>query len=416
MPKRHRQPEPLQTSQKQQQKQEQQQERIEDYGDDPQEQVSCSSDEFHSSEMGDDGNVSSTAESLNDDTDSSPMMMGSDNDDDDDDDASLINVDFGVFEMKPRDVDAVMHLMDQLCPDKMNEVDRDELGAVLHASPFTCVVKIGSDDDDDDNDEDDANDEDEGDKDNDNKDGDAEEEEEIYGMASILDVAHESRLGLLLQLLKSDVWRTVAPGILPTDMLTSVDDATGKAKCVLLVGEYIRNVPLELTSHILSDLVGRFEAAFNPKSSADAAATTATALEAAKTTVQATFPCMFALLSKIQRAVDVPVTTATTTTTTTSGATKHEPPQKKKRRQSISQQEEFDMSRYIFWREEDSILYEYRDKRIATVAYRCRPQYDTQPENDLPVSILYVVPYGGLLQAVAEMKKREATQANVVRY
>ncbi|KAH8609686.1 putative p21 C terminal region binding protein [Trypanosoma vivax] len=69
--------------------------------------------------------------------------------------SSVINVDFGVFDMRTRDVDASMHLLDQLCPDKMNEVDRDALGAALHANPFTCVVRVDSaaTDDNDDGDE-----------------------------------------------------------------------------------------------------------------------------------------------------------------------------------------------------------------------------------------------------------------------
>ncbi|ESL07350.1 hypothetical protein TRSC58_04962 [Trypanosoma rangeli SC58] len=367
---------------------------VEDYGDGVAEQKSCSSDEFESSEMGDDGNVSSPAGTPRDDTDdSTPMMMDSSNDDDDisddddEDNPSLINVVFGVYEMS-RDVNGIMHLMDQLCPDKMNEVDRDALGAALLASPFTSVVKIVGDD----------TDEAEGQE-------QEEEEEEIYGMASVLDLAHDGRLDSLLTMLTNGIWRTVAPGILPTDILNSVDDATGRSKCVLLIGEYIRNVPLELTSHILNDMMERVEAAFSLKSNMKKKTG-----DDAHATVRATFPCMFALLSKIQRAVDAPVTTRTPTDA------RQDPPRKKKRGQSTARQEEFDMCQYVFWREEDSIIYDYRDKRIATVAYRCRPQYDGQPENDIPISILYVVPYGGLMQAVAEIQKRESTQANVVRY
>ncbi|EKG06280.1 hypothetical protein TCSYLVIO_002630 [Trypanosoma cruzi] len=374
MPKRHREPENLLPF------------AVEDYGDGVAEQESCGSDEFHSSEMGNDGNVSSPAGTPKDDADdSSSVMMGSSNDDDGDgDNASLINVEFGVFEMR-RDVNAVMHLIDQLCPDKMNEVDRDELGAALHESPFTCVVKIGDDDDDDE--------------------GEEEGEEEIYGMASVLDAVHDTRLESLLHTLRENVWRTVAPGILPTEMLKSIDDATGRAKCVLLVGEYVRNVPLELTSQILHDMMERVETAFNARSSMSNKAG-----DDAPSTVQAIFPCMFAMLSKIQRAVDAPLKTPTPMNA------RQDPPPKKRRGQNAAQPEEFDLCRYLFWREEDSIIYEYRDKRIATLAYRCRPQYDGQPENDIPISILYVVPYGGLMQAVAEIRKCESTQVNVVRY
>lgn len=386
MPKRHRQPEdicPLV---------------VEDYGDGVAEQESCSSNEFQSSDMGNDGNVSSPARtprgtSDDDDSFSSFMMTGSDGDDDGN--TTLIHVDFGVFEMRSSDVDASMHLMDQLCPDKMNEVDRDKLGAALLESPFTCVVKIGVDD-------------------NDSRSEGEEEEEEVYGLASVVDVIHDTRLNSLLEFLKNNIWRTVAPGILPTDILTSVDDTSAKAKCVLLIGEYIRNVPLELTSHILGDVLGRFEAALYPKNSLKGVQ------NAPKTTVDAVFPCMFAVLSKIQRALDdISLTTArakSKTSKLTSKKTKYESTNKKNIMQSAAQMEEFDICRYIFWREEDSIIYEYRDKRIATVAYRCRQQYDSQPESEIPISLMYVVPYGGLMQALAEIKRRETTQANVVRY
>lgn len=380
MPKRHRQPDDICPPV------------VEDYGDGLAERESCGSDEFHSSVMGNDGNVSSSTSTLRDDSDDSgSLVTGSD--DDGSDNASLINVDFGVFEMRPRDVNACVHLMDQLCPDKMNEVDRDELGAALLDSAFTCVVKISDDEKDDGGDEVEEED----------------EEEEVYGMASVLDAAHDARLGSLLQFLKNNIWRTVTPGILPTDMLMSVDDASGKAKCVLLVGEYIRNVPLELTSHILHDVLGRVEAALDPKNSAKNP-------NNAVPIVKAMFPCMFAVLSKIQRAMDVPLTTTTVTSKSDAVGARREPPHKKRGTQSAAQSEEFDMSRYIFWREEDSVIYEYRDKRIATVSYRCRPQYDSQPEHEIPISLMYVVPYGGLMQALAEIRRREVTQTNVVRY
>lgn len=389
MPKRHRQPDDISLV------------IVEDYGDGVAERESCGSDEFQSSDMGNDGNVSSPARtprgtSDDDDNSSSFMMTGSDGDDGDN--TSLIHVDFGVFEMRPRDVDASVHLMDQLCPDKINEVDRDELGAALLESPFTCVVKISGDENDSRGDEE----------------AEEEEEEEVYGLASVLDVAHDARLSSLLEFLKKNIWRTIAPGILPTDMLTSVDDASAKAKCVLLIGEYIRNVPLELTSHILSDVVGRLEAALDPKNSVKGLQNTP------KTAVDAVFPCMFAVLSKIQRALDdVSLTTTKTKTEIPKLAakkTKHESTHKRNSMQNVAQLEEFDIRRYIFWREEDSIIYEYRDKRIATVAYRCRQQYDSQPESEIPISLMYVVPYGGLMQALAEIRRRETTQANVVRY
>nr|CCC95475.1 unnamed protein product [Trypanosoma congolense IL3000] len=310
-------------------------------------------------------------------------------------DADLIDVDFGVFDMRKRDVDAIMHLMDQLCPDKMNEVDRDQLGEALLGSPFTSVVRIADDDS--------SSQDDDGGSDGEGK------EEDVFGVASILDFAHDARLETFLKLLKSNAWRTVAPGVSPTEMLTALEKGTGHAKCVLLVGEYLRNVPLELTSHISADLLKRYEEAFSP------AARRKPPPGLGSGTVCATFPCMFAVLSKIQRAVEGSDSDGNTKSSS-SGAGNDDVSHKKRKRSVGQTQDDFDMKRYVFWREEDAVLFDHREKRIAVLAYQCRSQYDGQAENNVPISILYVLSHEGLKNAMAEIKKLEVAKANVLHY
>ncbi|CBH17892.1 hypothetical protein, conserved [Trypanosoma brucei gambiense DAL972] len=373
---------------------------IEDYGDCHEDSDSCASNEFFSRRMGDDGNHSSSVASLTDCDATSSDASSVDDDEADSGDVTVVDVDFGVFDIREQDVNAIMHLMDQFCPDRMNEVDREDLGTAFLKSPFTCIVKISNDYVCNDDIASSGGEEEGG------------VEEDVYGVASVLDLAHDSRLGSLLNLLKTDVWRTVSPGVLPTELLTTLEEKTGRAKCVFLVGEYIRNVPLELTSHILTDLAKRFEETFGRRVEENLKS------KQGKDVIHATFPCIFAVLSKIQRATDSP---SADTGAEASAADRKEGrdkslPQKRKKRTVTQQHEELDMKRYVFWREEDSVLYEFREKHVAVVAYRCRPQYDMQPENDIPISILYAITYKGLQEAIAEIEKRETARASVLHY
>lgn len=355
-----------------------------------------------------------------------------DDDDDDDSEGGLITVDFGVFDMEQSNIDGVIHLMDQLCPDKMNEVDRDDLGRALYESPFTSVVRLQ----------------------NNGEDATGDEAQEFYGLSSVLDVAHGQELypkalRPFCELLQQHVWRQAASGIPPTDILTSVvddgDENGGKgtrpasrAKCLLLISEYIRNIPLELTVQILEDVLDRLDAARKEKKT-QAGATH-------DDPIFATQPSMLAVLAKVQRATDAPVTlprsgtqppqqraeegvvppnASSSTSSTTSGATGKRHSHHAKRSEKggaassgamAAPEAPLDLTHYIFWREEDSILYEFRDKRVAALVYRCRPQYDGQPEHEIPLSILFVLQYGAVRQAVDEMKRRQTVNAAIERY
>ncbi|KAG5474436.1 hypothetical protein LSCM1_03218 [Leishmania martiniquensis] len=364
----------------------------------------------------------------------SGLTGGNSSEDDDGDDDSgdgVVTVDFGVFDMEASNTDGLLHLMDQLCPDRMNEVDRDELGLALLESPFTSVVRLQ----------------------NNGEDATGEEAQEFYGLSSVLDVAHgqalyPAALRPLCDILQRCVWRQAASGIPPTDILTSFVGggrvASSRAKCVWLISEYIRNIPLELTVQILEDLLDRLDAAAQEEKKG-----TAQTVEGAVATherpIFATHPCMFAVLAKVQRATDAPVTLAKHAAPLSSGggaegaggdrdaaAAAHRRHHNrgnhsaKKKSESAggsgssgtmsAPEPELDLTHYIFWREEDSVLYQFRDKRVATLVYRCRPQYDGQPAHEVPLSILFVLQYGAARQAVGEMRRRQTVHTAVERY
>ncbi|AYU80358.1 hypothetical protein, conserved [Leishmania donovani] len=353
-------------------------------------------------------------------------------DDDDDGGDGLVTVDFGVFDMDASNVDGLLHLMDQFCPDRMNEVDRDELGLALYESPFTSVVRLQ----------------------NNGEDTTGEEEQEFYGLSSVLDVAHgqslyPAALRPLCGLLQQRVWRQAAPGIPPTDILTSVVDGgpavSSRAKCLLLISEYIRNIPLELTVQILEDVLDRLDAAGQQEKKKIQVQTAGEAMATHEHPIFATHPSMLAVLAKVQRATDAPVTLPKHAVPFSSGGgsegagsggdaaaaahRKHHNGGSRNTKKgsdgasgSVSggamgaPNSPLDLTHYIFWREEDNILYEFRDKRVATLVYRCRPQYDGQPAHEIPLSILFVLQYGAARQAVDEMRRRQTVNAAVERY
>ncbi|KAK7194757.1 p21-C-terminal region-binding protein [Novymonas esmeraldas] len=330
-----------------------------------------------------------------------------------DDDGGHVTVDFGVFDMEASNVDGVLHLMDQLCPDKMNEVDRDVLGEALLESPFTSVVRLHSN----------------------GEDATGEEAEEFYGLSSVLDVAHgvalyPAALGALFELLQMQVWRQAASGIPPTEILTSVVEGRGggavsssRAKCLLLVSEYIRNVPLEVTVQTLSDVLDRLDEVGEQERRTTVTEPCSATRERP---VYATHPSMFAVLAKVQRATDAPVTLPKQSAASGSGSGGPSAARKGARSGDGGggggagaggmPPSLLDLTHYIFWREEDSILYDYRDTRVATLVYRCRPQYDGQPEHEIPLSLLFVLQYGAARQAVEEMRRRQTATAAVERY
>lgn len=85
----------------------------------------------------------------------------------------------------------------------------------------------------------------------------------------------------------------------------SPSSSTSAAKCVFLINEYIRNVPLQLTVQILQDMINRFtqrgEKQLTQKLILDSADEQTSDMN---NEVNATFPCMYAVLAKIQRTSD----------------------------------------------------------------------------------------------------------------
>lgn len=337
-----------------------------------------------------------------------------------DDGGDLVTVDFGVYDMEADNVDGILHLMDQLCPDKMNEIDRDELGKALYESPYTCIVRLQNNGDD----------------------ATGEEAQEFYGVASVLDVAHGRQLypkalQSLQNLLQTQVWRQAAPGIPPMDIITSVDGAGGRAKCLLLISEFIRNIPLELTVQILEDILHRIEAAADGGTDKAARQRQPPSGATHGSPIFVTHPPMIAVLAKVQRTTDIPVTllkkdgsAVDAPVQQRSGDARSRKDTGKKHRTAEAGSgraatttssgagalPNLDLSNYIFWREEDSILYSFRDQRVATLVYRCRPQYDGQPEHEIPLSIFFLLQWGAMMQAVGEMKRRQTAAADVERY
>lgn len=303
-------------------------------------------------------------------------------------DPDNITVHFEAVEMSARDVESVTHLMDQVVPDHRLEVDRDALGALLAASPFTTLVKLGTGDDSDE----------EGDEDS-----ESDTSREVYGMVSLINVAaevgvaaHRPALEPLLQLLKAGVWQTVAPGIAPVDLLTATDATSGKSKAMWLISEHIRTVPLELVSRLLAfvstDLASQLKASSSDPGSAAAVTSTV-----ASRGLNILFPCMFVLLAKIQRDAHIAKQLSK------HAASPKAPKSAKTETRPLNIENEF-----IFWREEDEIMYKLRDQRVAVHAYRCRSQYDNQPESERPVTLAFAISSNDLQRALAEIAKRES--------
>eukprot|EP00796_Vickermania_ingenoplastis_P008239 gene8239-5760_t len=322
-----------------------------------------------------------------------------------------VTVNFGVFDMEKRHVDATIHLMDQFCPDKLNEVDRDEFAAALLESPYTSIVKMADDD---------SGDSDE-----------AEEEEEVCGLCSVLHFRnccsrHPAAFEALHKLLDEKVWRTAVPGIPPLELLRTKKDSAGDAdsnnmKALLWVMEQIQTIPLELTIQVMLDTLGRLEddaedlksAPMKKRSKKEMAESLLDAMEERE--AGESYPCLFVMLAKVQRAVAPaePVVDAR------SGSSKERSRDKRLKNGAAALDEESDnfaMTDYVFWREEDEVLFGLRDKRVAVVVYRCRPQYEGQPELEIPLSVMFAVPCSAIRQATEELRKRAVAPSSITHF
>jgi hypothetical protein len=366
--------------------------------------------DFDGEELGDDGNNDEADDDSSDfDEEADEGEEGEEgddeegsggSDDDDDDDTKEITVHFDVMEMTAGDGGHLYHLVDQLVPDHMEEIDRDLFAAALLASPFTSLVKLGGEE--------------------------STDETEVFGLISILDVAHGMRgaapqkkcFAALCKLLRESAWAAVEPGIPAIDVLTAFEDVVGgtsssaavapedrRSKAVLLVQEYIRNVPLELTSQILQHTLKTFRHdALRWSKKRDKAVPLLTVS-----------PCMFVVLAKIQRSAE-----SVKKPTAVADAGVAIPVKKKARKERGGLQDDktaqqvahsstnkLDISEFIFWREEDETFYEFRDKRVAVTAFRCRAQYDSQPQSEIPLSLCFALTNEGLEQAMQTIKSRE---------
>lgn len=326
-----------------------------------------------------------------------------------------ITVNFGVFDLEDRHVMPVMHLLDQFCPDKMNEVDRDDLFASLLESPYTSIVKMNEDGSSTGEDEDEDEDEDE-------------EEEEVCGLCSVLHFfnglsRHPTAYKALEDIFANHVWRTVAPGILPLDLLRNKKEGAGSAGSnakntavsgLLWVFEQIQTVPLELTIQLIDDTMNRLERDANERRGGG----TAKGMRLGVGDAAGSYPCWFVLLAKVQRAA-VPEGEKTPT----ADSSKERSRRKLKKKGAAEQEEKakeepeaLSLKDYIFWREEDEAMFRARDTRVGAVAYRCRPQYDGQPEMERPLSLMFAIKSGAVRGALEELKKRASAPSSVQRF
>lgn len=317
---------------------------------------------------------------FSDDEEGGEEAAGSSGDDDDDDgSADDIQVDFEAVEMQKGDVESIMHLLDRLIPDHLNEVDRDAFAASLLESPYTTLGKVADDD---------AT----------AASGDEEEARDVIGLVSVLDVgrglnkkAQRSAFQPLMEILKKP-WTTLASGIPPSDILGAQID--GKSKSVLLVSEFINNVPLELASRILAFTVEELESVQQGKKEVERS-------EA----VKAMSPCLYVVLAKTQRGVSAP---SEGDEKKKHGTNKNQPPTHKKKGNSQSAAPgTLTIDQLVFWRDESQTLYEHRDKRVGVTVHRCRSQYEGQPESEIPLTLAFALSSEGMQQALAAIKKQE---------
>lgn len=315
-------------------------------------------------------------------------------------DEKNITVDFGVFDMEPRHVTAVMHLIDQFCPDKRNEVDRDDYANALIESPYTSIIKLYENTDEEERDE----------------------EEEVCGFCSVLHFyncqgRHSLAFNALYKLLKENVWRTAENGIPPIDLLVtpkSGASSESNMKALLWLFEMVPTVPIELSAQVIIDTLQRLE-----KDAADWEALQKTATKSGKNEqpvatianeAAASSPCLFTMLARVQR-----TNTASPTSPVASRDSNYEKIDNQKKNQSDSA-EHFQISDYTFVREEDEVFFNFRDKRVAVLAYRCRPLYEGCTEDEIPIALMFALQNQGMHQAAREIEKRASAPLEVTRF
>lgn len=340
---------------------------------------------------------------------------------------SNITVNFEVYDMEKRHADAVAHLIDQFCPDSsQKEVDRSSFAEALMESPYTSIVKM--------NDGDGEEEEEAVKKAFSESEG---EEEEVCGMCSVIHFfnclsRHPASFKPLEKLLSENVWRTWCPGINPLDLLrsrkqespentnntsvkTSRDSYAGmNMKALLWIFEHIQTTPMELTTQLMIDTLSRLE-----KDSKNLMKEPRTSSVESVHEYEAAvcFPCLFVVLAKVQRGVSSELNPPISS----EKAKKEKGKKDAKGSQSASSAEsvegqDFVLKDYVFWREEDELLFTFRDRRVAVLAYRCRPQYDGQPEMDIPLTLMFAVQNGAAHQVAEELKKRAVAPSEVTRF
>lgn len=359
-----------------------------------------------------------------DDSDDSEMEGEEDHSEQDEDEeeplkGGNITVSFEVYDMEKRHRNAVVHLIDQFCPDSRNEVDRSSFAEALLESPYTSIAKMN---------EGAAEEESDG-----NSGAEDEEEEELCGMCSVIHFfhclsRHPNSFKPLEKILSENVWKTLYPGIHPLDLLrsrkqepsVSTKDSSAEValdrggaanmKALLWIFEHIQTVPMELTTQVMIDTLSRLESdskKLNKKS------TPFSKDSIVKVEAPLCFPCLFVVLAKVQRALSAEPTSPPASAKSKKENKKNNSTPNPLSSEGNAEGKDFLLKDYIFWREEDELLFSFRDKRVAVLVYRCRPQYDGQPEMDIPLSLMFAVQNGAAHQVAEELKKRAVAPSEV---
>eukprot|EP00742_Colponemidia_sp_Colp-10_P018103 GILJ01020881.1.p1 GENE.GILJ01020881.1~~GILJ01020881.1.p1 ORF type:complete len:536 (+),score=158.08 GILJ01020881.1:84-1610(+) len=365
------------------------------------------------------------------------------------DDSVVVN--FDAFGFESTDVDQTIHLLDNFIPDTMNQVDRDELGALLMAEPTTMIIKQGERDSDDDDGSDASDDDDSEDSEKENDGPELNNDaDDVFAIYSLLPISASLLSGEQKDLAsKTSATAKALSGVLQTPW-NSLQKATttvsqllvgqGKAESPVLVllMDHIKTVPIDVTLAAIDNIVS------------DAEGNAADARYTSKQLVNAKIVC----LAKIQRNAEKDNDRSTgkslsklkppgapgvnnnkkrisqissskvekddvaedeadescpldfmEAAVNAAEADKRSKEDKKKERQATAAENNgFQLSDYVFWRPFEESLYDRRDPTVAVSAYKCRAQYDEQPDNDRPISVAFAVTWNGLKQAVTSVR------------
>lgn len=373
-------------------------------------------------------------------------------------------VNFDAFGFEATDVDQTIHLLDNFIPDTMNQVDRDELSEVLMNEPTTMIIKQGErdSDDEDDDDDDDSEEGDDSDDEGDKEDAPPlnDDADDVFAIYSLLPISasltsNAGKMNVSKQNNKTQAVAKALSGVLKTpwatlqrapttvsQLLVSNENNTSTQSAppvLLLLMDHIKTVPIDVTlaaiDNIVSDAEGGSsptEARYSNKQLANAKIICLAKIQrnAEKDNDRTTSKNLAKLKppgapgannnkkrnaqissSKVEVAGDTdaadescPLDFMEAAVNAAEADKRSKDERKKERIATAAENNGFQLSDYVFWRPFEESLYDRRDPTVAVVAYKCRAQYDEQPDNDRPVSLAFAVTWNGLKQALTAVR------------